>query len=516
MNRRNFVANGVAATAIAPALFADKARRPNVVFILADQWRKHSLGFMQEDRVLTPNLDALAANGAVYRNALSTVPVCGPNRACLFSGKYSMHTGLLSNDCMLLPEHQTIGEISQAAGYQTAYIGKWHLGDNAKTAKGTARGYVAPEYRHGFDLWYKSEGHQPFRQPWFVGGDKDRTYPGGDWEPDFLADTASAFVKDREKGRPFALVMSFAPPHTGGGKGFEDRFNPGKVDKREATVETLLGYGYAAPAKYEQPYTEGGACHRRPVRANSEPLPGFEESKCVQGYFGAITSIDEAIGRFVQTLKTEGELENTILVFTADHGEMMGSHGRMTKGVWFQESVGIPMVIHYPAAIKPAGHANVFNSIDLLPTLLGLAGLPKPGTLDGTDFSRQLRGEPMELPPHAFGAYYRGGAPGYETDKGWRHFRTVYTDRYTYLLAHGNNAQQVGAPEVLYDRETDPYERKPFKRGEGRDATMDQLKAALAGHLKQIGDPFMESVWPVDEKAVDWTHYRNKIQETYF
>jgi arylsulfatase A-like enzyme len=513
MNRRNFLITAAAAGSAAALPGTVRAgtagRRPNIVFILCDQWRKHALGFMNQDKVLTPNLDALAVRSALFTNAISTVPVCGPNRACLFTGKYSMRTGLLANDCRLLPEHQTFGELSKAAGYQTAYLGKWHLGDNAKTAAGINRGYVEPEFRHGFDFWYKSEGHQPFCQPWFVGDERTRSFPGGDWEPDHLEKTASAFVTGRDKSRPFAMTLSFAPPHTGGGRGFEDRSVPGR-DNLPA------GYGYAAPEKYEQPYIEGGACHVRPVRKNVEPLPDYEKSKCVQGYFGAVTAIDEALGRFFKTLENEGVLDDTIIIITADHGELMGSHGRMTKGLWYQESIGIPMIVHYPAAVKPARYSCVFNSIDVLPTLLGLSGLPGPGNLDGTDFSALLRGEPQKTPEYAFGAYYRGGAPGYETNKGWRHFRAVYTERFTYLLAHGNYASVAGAKELLYDLQTDPYEMKPVKRGEGQDELMDHFKTVLAGHLESVKDPFIADVWPKDEKDVDWTPYRNLTAKTYF
>lgn len=427
-----------------------------------------------------------------------------------------MNTDVLSNECRLLPEHQTIGEISKSAGYQTAYIGKWHLGCNQKKSSDADAGYVAPEYRHGFDFWYKSSHHQPFRQPWFVGDDKEPSFPGGGWAPDHLEEVASDFVKSRDKGRPFAMVMSFAPPHTGGGVGFEDRFNPGKLSPKK-TAQDLLGYGYAAPKADEAPYIPGGSQYHRPVRANvPDDMNGYEESKCVQGYFGAITSIDDAIGRFFQTLETEGQLDNTIIVFTADHGEMMGSHGRMTKGVWFQESAGIPMIIRYPKAVKPAQHSRVFNSIDILPTLLGLSNLRNPGNLDGTDYAPMLRGEPQALPEMAFGGYFRGGAPGFQTDKGWRHFRTAYTERYTYLLAHGGYADQAGANEQLYDRQSDPYEQKPIRRGEGQDELLDRFKRALSRHLEEISDPFLKDVWPTPFAKTDWSFYRQKIAKTYF
>jgi arylsulfatase A-like enzyme len=521
MKRRSFIKQGAGAItglSLLPrkSCAGTLAAQPNIVFILCDQWRKQAVGFMGADRVLTPHLDALAARSARFSNAISTVPVCGPNRACLFSGKYPMRTGLLANDCYLLPEHQTFGEISKAAGYQTAYIGKWHLGDDSKTVPRPNRGYVAPQYRHGFDFWYKSEDHKPFRQPWFVGDAHAPSFPGGDWEPDHLEKVASTFVTGRDRNRPFAMTLSFAPPHTGGGPGFEDRFDPGKITATK-TAEQLKGYGYAAPEKYEKLYVAGGSFYQRPVRENVTPMPGFEESKCVQGYFGAITAIDDALGRFFQTLEKEGELDNTIIVITSDHGELLGSHGRTTKGFWYQESAGIPMIVHYPAVVKPAQYGCVFNSIDVLPTILGLAGLPNPGTLDGTSFAPLLRGGPQKTPEAAFGSYYRGLAAGFETDTGWNQFRAVYTERYTYVLAHGNYASRAAkAKEILYDLQQDPYETKPILRGGGQDERMDHFKEMLVAHLNEINDPFMTEIWPVVPAETDWTTYRKMIAQTYF
>ncbi len=523
MKRRTFLKQSSGAAAglsLMPRSFGagPQTSTPNIVFIMCDQWRKQAAGFMGADRVLTPHLDELAALSAVFTNAISTVPVCGPNRACLLSGKYSMHTGVLGNNCRLLPEHQTIGELSKSRGYQTAYIGKWHMGMNQQAVGGFALGYVAPEYRHGFDFWYTSEDHQPFHQPWFVGDDVAPTYPGGDWEPDHLEEVASGFVTKRDKSRPFSMVLSFAPPHTGGGPDFKDRFNPGKITATK-TAEQLKGYGYAAPEKYEKLYEIEGSCYSRPVRANVEPIPDFEESKCVQGYFGAITAIDDAMGRFFQTLEKEGVLENTLIVITSDHGEMMGSHGKMTKGIWYQEAIGIPMIIHYPAAVKPATYRCVFNSIDALPTILGLAGLPSPGNLDGTDFSPLLRGEPQKTPEYAFGAYFRGLADGYETDAGWNQFRVVYTERYTYLLARTTYTSRVlKANELLFDRQVDPYEMKPIRRGDGQDETMDHFKVVLTAHLAGLNDPFITDVWPTSPSAekADWSAYRKWFDKTLF
>ena len=496
MKRSSFLFFLVSALALRGTAFgADApppAGKPNIIFIMADQWRKQALGFMNQDKVFTPNLDRLAAQGAAFENAYSTVAVCTPNRACLLTGKYSLHNGVLCNETWLMPQNQTLGDVCKSNGYQTAYFGKWHLGQTGKRTSEADAGYVPLEFRHGFDFWYKEEGHKPFDQPTFMGDSKKSVNVAG-WEPDNLVGAAKNYLAKRDKTKPFCMVMSFGPPHTGGGKGFEDRYQPGLVkakNKSKGVTGPALGYGYAAPAEYEKLYAPGGEFYQRPVRANVEPLDGFEECKCVQGYYGAITAIDAALGQLMETLKSEGIADDTIVIFTADHGEMMGSHGRMTKDSWLQEASGIPLIISYPGKIKPLRSSSVVDSVDFVPTVLGLSGLTIPAEMDGTDFSPLLCGKPMKTPEYAFGDFFMGGY-----GEPYRQYRAVFSERYTYVLTHGVHFKWAGAPEVLYDRQQDPYEMKPILRGQGQDALMDQFKTVLADHLKKLNDPFIEKVW---------------------
>jgi arylsulfatase A-like enzyme len=507
MKRREFLKTGAAALAGSlpiysgglERLFGDEAgtakgARPNLLFIMADQWRKQAIGCMKQDKVSTPNLDKLAAQSAVFTNAYATVPVCSPNRACLLTGKYSLNNGLLCNETWLLPQHQTFGEVCKANGYQTAYLGKWHVGQTEKNSPEVDKGYVPPEYRHGFDHWYKEEGHKPFDQPTFI-GDALKSVKKSGWEADNLEQAAQDFLTGWDKTKPFSMVVSFGPPHTGGGTGFEDRFmpnyqkfTPGEESTKDWTPK--FGYGYSAPAEAEKIYEAGGECYQRPVRANVLPLDGYEKSKCVQGYYGAISSIDAAIGRLLARLESEGLAENTVVVFTADHGDMMGSHAKMAKDLWFQESAGVPLMMRWPGKIPVKTYANVTGTIDLMPTVLGLLGLAIPGEVDGSDYSALMRGGAMQMPEVVYSSYFQGSQ-----GEGPRHFRSAQSERYTYVLTHGTYAAFVGAPEVLYDRESDPYEMKPIFRGQGRDTEMDKFKGMLTEHLRLLKDPFLEMVW---------------------
>ena len=336
-----------------PVLSQDK---PNIILILTDQWRGQAIGAMNEDIVLTPRLDELASSGILFRNAYTTRAICGPSRACILSGQYPITTGVYGNSVRMSASSETLGTVAKANGYKTAYIGKWHL-------DGPDEGYVPPERRSGFDFWIMSNHHQPFNQPYYIQNSRNSVRKPDTWEPDWITDRAIEYINDSQDN-PFAIVLSYGPPHTGGGSGFEDRWQPGKRDKNG---EIDYGYGYAAPDEYEQMYPDPENYPRRP---NVEAVGYYNDPSwpTLPGYFGAITSIDYNIGRLVDSLKKYNQFENTIIFFTSDHGEMLGSQGRMTKGIWYEESVKIPAIVSYPAKIAPLDIKNMFSTIDIFPT----------------------------------------------------------------------------------------------------------------------------------------------------
>jgi arylsulfatase A-like enzyme len=464
--------------------------QPNILFIMCDQWRRHALGFMHQDNVSTPNLDRFAASNTVCTQAYSTVPVCSPNRSCLFSGKYSLHNGVLCNETTLMPDRLALGDFCKAAGYQTAYMGKWHMG--FRQVAGSDKSYTPPEIRHGFDHWFVEQDHQPFDQPFYIGDAKVRIRHDG-WEPELLADHAIQYMEKRDTSKPFCAVVSFGPPHTGGGAGFEGRFIPGKEFKPNGKPSN---YGYSAPAEVEALYTTGGKCYQRPVRKNVPDIPDLERSKAIQGYFGALTSIDAQIGRILAAVDKNGLGDNTVIVFLSDHGDFMGSHGRFGKDWYLQESCAIPMIFRYPGQKGPGRYEGVFASIDVLPTLLGLASVPSHG-LDGVDHSTYFRTGKGKQPEGVHLSFFMGGY-----GEAHRQYRTLITTRYTYALNHGIHAKEYG-PEVLFDRDADPLEMKPIYRGKGQDALMDSFKDQVVAHLDQLQDPYMATMWAGGPRAAN-------------
>jgi arylsulfatase A-like enzyme len=511
-------AAGVAAMSLLEraGVAAGQAARPNIVWVMADQFRKQALGFMKQDSVWTPNLDRMASEGAAFTNAISAVPICTPNRCVEFSGRYSVHTNVLANGCSLMPEYKTLGDYAKAAGYQTGYIGKWHLGD--RQVPGSDSGYVPPELRHGFETFYVTQGITPFAQTYFDGDAKTRTAPAEGWAPDNEAKRAAAFVAGRDKAKPFCLVVSFGPPHNGNGPGYDDRFMPREYAEYEAWVKggkkgkrPPATLGYASKPEDEALYVQGGKFYRRPIRANAEDSALIEESKCIQGYFGAVTGIDRAVGTILKVLDDEGVADNTIVLFTADHGEMMCSHGDFAKDKPFQESIGIPLIVRWPGRVKAGSYAMPVNSVDLLPTLLGLAAV-QGGETDGQDLSPLLRGRKQATRELAYGAFYYG-APTEEP----RHFRAVYAKDVTYVVGSNSIVSEIGR-EVMWDRTTDPYEMKPVHRGMGRDKELDAWQAKLRAELQRVGDPYFADVWDrlATGQDADYNFYTKMMDQAMF
>lgn len=459
---------------------AQKKEKPNILFVMSDQWRGQAMGFVNEDPVLTPNLDKFSKEAVSFENAITNRAICTPSRATIFTGQYPVTHGVYGNDVRLSTESVTLGDVAKANGYKTGYIGKLHL-------DGKGEGYVPPERRHGYDYWIMSRHHNPFSQAYFIQNNQESTLIKNSWEPDWITDRAIDYI-DSIKSNPFCLVVSYGPPHTGGGKGFEERYQPGK----RTNGKIKKGYGYAAPKKWEDLYPNPESMMRRknvkPVGkgdANDESWP------TLPGYFGAISSIDENFGRMVDFLKENNLFENTIIVFTSDHGEMLGSHGRMTKSMWYEESLGIPCLISYKNKVTSAVISNPFSTVDMTPTILGLAGIDVPECMEGTDYAPSLFGEKQKLPEMAFCSFDQG-SPG----AGDRAYRGVYTEKYTYVIAQESYSEDhVKDGMVFYDKEKDPFQLNPIYKGMGYNKEIEKLHKELLKHLDETNDPFIELQW---------------------
>ena len=515
MNRRDFLKKiGLGGAALAlpgctntSQWFAGKAsgKKPNLLFVFPDQMRRQALGFMNQDPVITPNLDKFAGQSMVFTNAISSNPICTPFRAMLMTGRHSLSTSMVSNcqpglDQELSEKEVCIGDVLKANGYQTGYIGKWHLempsrnkSENPPDApEDPWDGWIPPgPRRHGFDFWYAYNcAHAHFNQNYWK--DTPQQIYSGKWSPEHEVDIAVNFIKNRKKDKPFALFVSHNPPH-----------GP-----------------YIAPEKYKAVYKD----KQLPPRPNVK-LPNKKYLESFMPYLAAVTSIDDNFARLLKTLDDEKIAEDTIVVFTSDHGDMMGSHERFGKSIWYEESIGIPFIIRWPGHVKSAREDMPFACYNFMPTLLGLMHLPIPKTVEGTDYSPLLLGKKVSRPASAFIAYYQypdrvmavGQEPSIWVQQGvalhkkgidWRTigFRGLRTERYTYVVDRYSDgpagpysvdviakaiAENRITKRYLYDNQKDPYQLNPVQAiSADENPIMAELDKQLKQWLNKMKDPF--------------------------
>jgi len=442
MSRRRFVRDTAlaGAAAAAGAAYSQEGpgpvnRRPNLVFVFADQLRAQSVGFMGDTQARTPHLDAAAQQGIAFSNAVSCCPVCTPYRAALLTGRYPLSNGMVLNDVRLPVTETCIAEVFRGAGYRTGYIGKWHL-------DGRARGGFTPPgpRRQGFDYWAVANcTHDYLHSFYYRDGPQPIRIEG--YDADHHTDLAVQYVRDHAR-EPFCLFVSWGPPH----------------DPYDQMPE---GYRVFRPEEME-------------LRPNCA-APNREQ---LAGYYSHTTALDRCFGRIAATLDECGLAEDTILVLTSDHGDMLGSQGLIHKQKPWEESILVPFLLRYPRQV-PAGQRTTapLNVVDLMPTLLRLAGLDIPEVVEGTDLSHLARGAEGPRPTSAF---LQHPCPFVEPIPEWRGVRT---ERYTYV-------RTLAGPWLLYDNEEDPYQLHNLAADPGRAGLRRELEAELQGWLARTGDDF--------------------------
>ena len=434
-------------------LWADVARsaeprHPNIVYIIADQWREMAFGFAGDPNVKTPNLDRLAKEGLYFRNAVSVCPVCTPHRAALMTGRYPTSTGMFLNDLALPTNALCMGDIFKADGYTTGYIGKWHLDGHGRES------YIPPDRRHGWEYWKGAECDHTYNHSHYYTDDSDQIQY---WEGyDAFAQTKDAqqYVRDHAQGsQPFILVLSYGEPHFPHG---------------------------TAPAEYRALYP----AEKIKLPPNVPQAMQARARREAQGYYAHCTALDKCIGDLLDTLKEAGAESNTIVVFSADHGEMMGSHGcpPTMKQVPWNESARVPFLLRYPADSEGTAGRVVSTPLTtpvILPTLLGLAKESVPKTVEGENLSRLIRdGHEEKNRAVLYMAVAPFGPPEF-----LKEYRAIRTSQFTYI-------RSLDGPWLMFDDDADPYQMDNLIGKPEFHAQQAKLDAQLQAALKKIGDNF--------------------------
>lgn len=459
-SRRMFLAG----TAAAPVVLGAAARRPNVLFLLADEWRAQATSWGGDGNVRTPALDGLARESVSFENAVSSLPVCCPYRASLLTGQYPLTNGVFINDVPLRPNGVTMGEAFAGAGYRTGYIGKWHLYGSPGGNNERRLDYIPPDKRFGFEYWKACEcTHEYNRSLYYEANDPQPKYWPG-YDAFAQADDACSFVEQQAKARdPFCLVVSFGPPHF--------------------PLQT-------APLRYRAMYDGREVA----LRANVPPNVRTEATADLRGYYAHMAALDECFGRLLRALERARIAEDTIVVFTSDHGDMMRSQGLTTKLHPWDESVRVPFLIRYPRRFgrKQRRVRTPLSSPDIFPTLAALSGIPVPESVEGIDHS-QLR-------ESDHGALIHLPVPITEARRyGFAEYRGLRTPRHTYV-------RSIRGPWLLYDNQVDPFQMRNLAgRPEAREA-QSRLERELDAELKRRKDDFLPAATYLERAGL--SHYR--------
>lgn len=427
----------------------EQVTKPNVVYILTDQWRASAFGYAGDPNVKTPNLDKFAQEAVNFSNAVSVTPVCTPHRAALLTGRYPTTTGMFLNDLYLPDEELCMAEIFKAEGYQTGFLGKWHLDGHGRLNN------VAPERRQGFDYWKALEcSHNYNKMPYYDNDDPNIKY-WDDYSPFAIAADANRYLTEQsQRSQPFLLFLSIATPH------FPHSSAPQEFKDLYPKEDIILAPNVSEDWK---------------DRARKE----------LQGYYAHCTATDKAIGSILDKIEALGLSENTIVVFSADHGEMMGSHGirPFTKQLAWDESIKVPFLIRYPGIDENRGaivNAPI-NTPDILPSLLGLVKIDIPNSIEGEDLSNLIKSPDPEVDRAAL---VMNVCP-FTSEYKYPEYRAIRTKQYTY-------ARTLEGPSKFFDNTRDPYQMNNLI-GQADFADLQrELDQKLNAALENIGDDFRE------------------------
>jgi len=498
INRRNFLKTASVAATI-PFLsrcgqLPTGGKRPNLVFIFADQLRADALGYAGNTKAITPNIDRFASQSVNFTNAVSVMPVCAAFRASLFTGKYPSTHGMVINELNMNPNHRSIAHILGDNGYNLGYVGKWHLNDQHK--RPTPKG---PE-RLGFDGYWAaySFNHRSYKSYYYTddnNGELQRIDLEGKHGPEEFTDLTMNYIESiSTRDEPFALFLSWNPPHDPWRKDNVPEANYEKFEDvkfelphnfssiPDPYMDRYFGYAYEGKTKWKKDFVEGG----------------LEE--CIRCYYGMVNDLDFHFGRVMEKLTNLGLTDDTIVVFTSDHGEMFGSQGRMAKLTFYDEASRVPFLVRYPKVIEKGNSDICLNTPDIMPTLLSLMGMSEsiPSDVEGSDLSFALKGITGDEPEAAF---LQGLGHTYRWIDGFE-WRAVRDKRFTYAkyLRDGK--------ELLFDRKNDPFSKKDVINDPSYSENLSRLRKFMNYKLNELNDGFHKCSWYRD----NWMYKEYSIE----
>lgn len=485
-----FVKTVILPLAVAGESFAQVvSSKPNVLIIMTDEHNLRTLGCYREQMpreqaeiwgkgnvVETPNIDELARNGLISLNCYASSPISGPTRACFQTGLYSHRAGMPTNDLCLSEEVETFADVLGNNGYHTIYVGKWHLDGDAWPGWRPERkcGWQDNKYMYNRGHWKKMvqtlEGADVGARN--AKGNVCYALDGADeksFTTDFLCDRAIEQIKAREEGKPFCCMISIPDPH-----------GPNTVrapyDKMFETMDFTPPYTYMYRGDH--------------LNAGWEAHQGKFNVAAMRNYYGMVKCIDDNVGKLILFLRSEGLWNNTIVIFTADHGDLCGEHHRYNKSVPYDMSARVPFIMTYPRVIKPGMiNKTVWASVDFKSSLLGLLDLKSERKNDGTDVSAYWKGKNRSKNIDLI--FMRSPTRDevfMQKDKLEKSSYWVAAVTSRYKLVYTPNSQEV---PWLIDRKKDPFELKNFYNSKNYEKIVKRLSRELLEYGRRSNDPII-------------------------
>ncbi len=439
-------------------------RRPNIVFVLVDDLRWDDIAIAGHPFVETPNIDRLANEGARFLNAFASTPLCSPSRASILTGQYVRTNSIIDNTARDSASHrlQTFAIPLEAAGYRTAFLGKWHMGNDDTR-------------RPGWTRWVAMKGQGEAVDPKLNIDGERRTVPG--YVTDVLTNFADEFVRERSD-KPFLLFLAHKALH------------PNVQQRDDGSTGALGGQpeGFVPAPRHRGRYASAVVPRREnalraPVKkpALNRAIPGLPplspktgtSDTDIRGRLEMLLGVDESLGRLVATLTELGQLDNTVIVLTGDHGYFYGEHGLdQERRLAYEETARIPLIIRYPKVARAGSTpAQMAQTIDFASTILALAGVSDTVRRQGVSLVPVLDGSATDWRHSVFLEYYTDQVFPRTLTMG---YDAVRTERYKYIVY-----RELPRMEELYDLQTDPYEMDNLI-GTGRGAALlPEVRAEL-------------------------------------
>ncbi len=458
-----------AAERLSRAASDNTTARRNIVLVLSDDHRYDFMGFMPQSPAFleTPNMDRMARQGAHLANAFVSTSLCSPSRASILTGQYVHHHGIVDNQ---RPEPEGtvfFPQYLQRAGYQTAFIGKWHMG------------HEHDEPRPGFDHWASFKGQGTYFDPTLNINGVRRKFEG--YTTDVLTGHALDWLQTgRDSRRPFFLYLSFkavhypfqpAPRHRG-------RYADSDIKRPETMANTEQNYQTQPRWVRERRYSIHGVDHMETGPYDNDPVPSFDE--LYRQYCETVHGLDENLGRLLDHLDRSGLSESTLVIYMSDNGFALGEHGFYDKRDAFEESIRVPMLAYAPGMVAPGTKiVQMVQNIDIARTLLAAArvSVPESAKMDGRSFLPLLRGQSVPWRDHVLYEYHwEWNFPATPT------VFAIRTERYKYVFYHG-----VWDHDGFYDLGTDPHERHNLIDVPAYQEQIGEMKRQLFDELEASG-----------------------------